>query len=157
MEEQKIPESVVNLCAEVGIKPRLGSEPKGSFADAPTETYAIQTIDGLLKRHGREHVWQVLFAASTVNPPPKLLQASLIAALSDLLLTYPEWSKRLGTFTDALERLDLDELQDTAKRFPRCGGPTAERSSARSGLAAVIYWALLPLMEEEMQYWLPNL
>lgn len=131
------------LLREMGIGIRHAGERK-----KPGETYAAGRVQALIAKHGREHVWRVLYALTESENHKADLTGSVIGAISDLFLAFPDWSERLGEFMDALDRIDLSEMRAMAKSGP---GPDGDPANRRTLIAAYLQFALLPLMEQPEQ------
>ena len=137
-----------SLCAELGIEVLHASKRIRTGPCSPQQTHSAVRIQKMINLKGREHAWAVLYALSEMENPPIELKSSLIGAVSDLFCNYPAWEQRLGDFLNALDLLDLEELQRLAWSGPGIDGASPKTRILITGYLQVL---LMPVMEPQDQ------
>lgn len=136
------------LCASLGVVCLAANTPARVDPIHPASTNAVASIQKLIRLHGREHVWAVLYALTQSENNRAHLTRAVIGAVSDVLLRNPTWADRLGEFCDVLDALDLTYLRKAAKRSPGIDGRAPEQ---RTVIAAHLQYLIEPVMDPETQ------
>lgn len=136
------------LCHDLGIDVTAGNQPARVNPVAPASTNAVVSIQKLVHLHGREHVWNVLYALTQSENNRAHLTRSVIGAMSDVLLSNPSWASRLGDFCDALDVVDMVYVIGMAGRAPGIDGKKPEK---RVVIATLLQHLIEPLIDPEQQ------
>jgi hypothetical protein len=109
----------------------------------PGQTCATVTMERILAEHGPGHLTLVLRSIVETTNNRRELVAPVILAISDLILSHPEWPQTTQ-WLDALDGIDIAEIRQIAK---------ANRVAApiRPAISTMIYLHLREIFAPQAQ------
>lgn len=129
---------LASICADLGVV-----EVPTSKRRAPGETCAVKTMERILRRHGADHLRDVLMTLMETENNKRELTEPVLLAVSDILFAHPNWFCGEAWF-EAVDAIDLAGVYEAAK---------ANRAAVvpRAGVAAELFARLNGKFGTEMQ------
>lgn len=112
------------------------------------ETRAGRTLHRILRKHGEDHLRDVLTTMTESNNNAHALYEPVLWAVSRLLLAHGRWYEAdAGLWLQVFDRTNLRELYDITKTNRRCARPT---DAIAHHMYLPLYAAFLPREQDRL-------